>query len=98
MEADTTSKYATERDIIDKLSEKIEEGRETLDQNQRISIYANCLDLVMELAVELPTYQRSDLFAYNSSYLDASTMTPKDEVSPYNGPINQIWNLSLVTK
>lgn len=98
IEADTTSKYATERDIIDKLSEKIEEGRETLDQNQRISIYANCLDLVMELAVELPTYQRSDLFAYNSSYLDASTMTPKDEVSPYNGPINQIWNLSLVTK
>ncbi len=95
---DTTSKFAKEREIIDELSIKIDEGRETLDQDTRIDTYSQCLDLIMELAVELPTYQRSDLFAYNTSYIDASTMTPKKEVSPYNGPINQIWNLSLVTK
>lgn len=99
IKADTTGKtYAYEQTIIDTLSEKIEEGRETLNQSERKSIYAECLDLVMELAVELPTYQREDLFAYNSSYLDESTMTPKNEISPYNGPINQIWNLSLITK
>ena len=35
---------------------------------------------------------------YNSNILDKSTMTPKEEISPYNGPINEIWNLSLVTE
>lgn len=99
IKADTTGKtYAYEQNIIDLLSTKIEEGRETLNQQERIGIYTECLDLVMQLAVELPTYQREDLFAYNSSYIDTTTMTPKDEISPYNGPINQIWNLSLVTK
>ena len=90
--------YWYEQDIIAQLSEKIEQGRETLDKEERKAIYAECLDLVMDLAVELPTYQRNDLFAYNSAFIDASTMTPASEVSPYNGPINKLWELSLVTE
>ena len=99
IKADTTGRtYGYEKGIIAELSEKIDAGRETTDRKERTAIYAECLDLVMELAVELPTYQRDDLFAYNSNILDKSTMTPKEEISPYNGPINEIWNLSLVTK
>lgn len=90
--------YAYEQSIIAELSEKIEAARKTVVQSERKAIYAECLDLVMDLAVEFPTYQRKDLFAYNSNVIDASTMTPESEISPYNGPINQIWNLSLVTK
>lgn len=90
--------YSYEQGIIRTLSDKIEAARETTDRNKRAPIYAECLDLVMELAVELPTYQRNDLFAYNANVLDSSTMTPESEISPYNGLINQIWNLSLVTK
>ena len=52
----------------------------------------------MELAVELPTYQRDDLYAYNSAFFDTRTMTPANEVSPYNGPINKLWELSLITE
>ena len=99
IKADTTGRtYWYEQEIINELSDKIDAGRETLDRNERKAIYAECLDLVMELAVELPTYQRDDLFAYNSNVIDKSTMTPANEVSPYNGPINEIWNLSLVTE
>lgn len=90
--------YGEEKRIIAELSEKIEAGRKTLDQRERTEIYADCLDLVMELAVEFPVYQRNDLFAYNSNFLDTRTMTPKNEVTPYNGPINKIWELSLVTE
>ena len=49
----------------------------------------------MELAVELPTYQRSDLFAYNTNIIDETTLTPAAELTPYNGPMNRLWEVSL---
>ena len=99
IKADTAgTTYGTEQAIIAELSELIEKGREVLESEKRIPIYAQCLDLVMELAVELPTYQRDDLYAYNSAFFDTRTMTPANEVSPYNGPINKIWELSLITE
>ena len=53
---------------------KIEEARETLDETERKGIYSEALDLIMELAVELPTYQRDDLFAYNVNKIDSKTL------------------------
>lgn len=88
-------RYDTEVAILDELSEFIEAGRETLDQSARKAIYSEALDLVMELAVELPTYQRDDLFAYNANKIDVSTFTPESERSSYNGLISRIWELSL---
>lgn len=99
IKADTAgTTYGTEQAIIAELSDLIEKGREVLESEKRIPIYSQCLDLVMELAVELPTYQRDDLYAYNSAFFDTRTMTPANEVSPYNGPINKIWELSLITE
>ena len=70
-------------------------ARGTLDEEWRTQLYADALDLVMELAVELPTYQRSDLFAYNTNIIDVSTLTPPSELTPYNGPMARIWEVSL---
>ena len=99
IKADTAgTTYGTEQAIIAELSDLIEKGREVLEPEKRSPIYAQCLDLVMELAVELPTYQRDDLYAYNSAFFDTRTMTPANEVSPYNGPINKLWELSLITE
>ena len=49
----------------------------------------------MELAVELPAYQRSDLFAYNTKIIDVNSLTPASELTPYNGPMSRIWEVSL---
>jgi peptide/nickel transport system substrate-binding protein len=87
--------YDTELDMIEELSEIIDQARETLDENRRKELYAQALDMVMALAVELPTYQRSDLFAYNSSIIDASTLTSGDDLTSYNGPLSRIWEVSL---
>lgn len=87
--------YAREWAIIQELSELIDLGRETLVQSKRETIYAEALDKVMELAVELPAYQRCDLYAYNNSIIDASSMTKEEDITPYNGPISRIWELSL---
>lgn len=88
-------KYDTEKEIVGRLSEKIDEARETLNETRRKELYAEALDIVMELAVELPAYQRSDLFAYNSDVIDVSTLTPPEDLTPYNGPLSHIWEVSL---
>lgn len=95
---DTTGKYSVEQELIDELSELIENARKTNDQNKRAKIYSDALDIVMELAVELPTYQRDDLFAYNQNKIDVSTFTPDSKLSSFMGLTNEMWNLSLVTE
>ena len=89
------TKYATEVALVKQLSDIIDQARETLDEQRRIELYADALDLVMELAVELPTYQRSDLFAYNTNIIDVNTLTPASELTPYNGPMSRIWEVGL---
>lgn len=95
---DTTNKYETERDLIDQLSALIESARKTEDKESRAQDYSDALDIVMRLAIELPTYQRKDLFAYNTKKIDASTFTPVKELSPFKGLTSEIWNVSLVTE
>jgi ABC-type transport system substrate-binding protein len=87
--------YDEELAIVEELSEIIDLARETTVVSERITYYKQALDKVMELAVELPTYQRSDLYAYNTNIIDESTLTPKDELTPFNGPMSKIWEVSL---
>ena len=88
-------KYDRELAIVEDLSEIIDAARETLNKEERKAYYAEALDMVMELAVELPTYQRSDLYAYNTNIIDVSTLTPASELTPFNGPMNKLWEVSL---
>ena len=90
---DSTYDYWLERDIVEELSDLIDEAREMNDQGERSAIYHQCLDLVMELAVEFPTYQRSDLYVWNTNYIDSST---RAETSAYQSPLSRIWEVSFV--
>lgn len=82
-----------EKTTIEDLSVLIEEGRQTLDKEIRTEIYTQALEKVMDLAVELPTYQRKNLFVYNKNVIDEASV-PKD-LSAYKGILSEIWNLSL---
>lgn len=87
-----TSLYYKEWDIINALSQYIDEARETNDQTKRQLKYKDALDKVMELAVEFPTYQRYDLSVYNGKVIDSSTL-PKD-TSPFSGLLARIWEVN----
>jgi peptide/nickel transport system substrate-binding protein len=91
-------KYDTEVALVDELSEYIDAARKTNDQKTRARIYSNALDIVMQLAVELPTYQRDDLYAYNTNKIDVTTLTPDSELSSFVGLTNELWNVSLRVK
>ena len=88
-------KYDAELALVEQLSELIDLARKTNDQTKRARLYARALDIVMQLAVELPTYQRNDLYAYNVSKIDANSLTPNDQLSPYRGLTSDLWLVSL---
>ncbi|MCM1438299.1 MAG: ABC transporter substrate-binding protein [Roseburia sp.] len=90
-------KFPVEYELAQQLNDKIIEGRQTLDKRQRSNIYAGddgALDLIMEMAVEFPTYQRNDLCVFRNSVLDRNTMT--EEPSFNMGPISELWKVNYV--
>lgn len=87
-------KYDFEYDIVTRLSDKIEEARETDNQKQREEDYAECLDLVMELSVELPTYQRNDLAVYNKKVLNKKSLNQSPNHNM--GLLGRIWEVDYL--
>ena len=88
-----TSGSAEELDILDNLSELIDQARETNDQAQRTALYEEAMGYVLDLAVELPVYQRDVLYAYNAKVIDPESMP--SEVNPYSSPLDRIWELKF---
>lgn len=110
---DSTGRFWREQAIADALAERIDEGRQTLSQDARKTIYGgnpdvkangnydveslknlSTLNLIMEMAVEFPTYQRNDLCVWDSTVLDESSMNIKN-VSLYLSPIGEIWKVAF---
>ena len=91
--ADMTDKFEYEREIIEELSELIEEARETINKTERKRIYAEALDLIMELCVELPTYQRNDMTVYNKKLINRNTINATN-ASSNSGVFDRIWEVN----
>lgn len=87
-------KYAYEWGVIEELSDLIDRARTFIEQPPRKDIYAKALDLIMELAVEMPTYQRNDLTVYNISKID--TKTVNQNPTSYDGIFAKIWEVGYV--
>ena len=87
------SAYWMEMDILNAMSEIIDDARETDVQADRTALYEEAMGYVLDLAVELPVYQRKQLYAYNANILD-STSFPT-EINPYSSPLDRIWEIKL---
>ena len=88
---DSTDQFLEEQGLIDDLSGYIEEARKMNDQQTRAEIYEQALETVMELAVEMPTYQRKDCVAYNKDVIDAASLNQNP--TAFAGVIDRIWEL-----
>ena len=87
------STYSIEMDILNRMSEIIDDARETDDQEKRTELYEEAMGYVLDLAVELPVYQRKQLYAYNANIID-STSFPA-EINPYSTPLDRIWEIKF---
>lgn len=87
------SAYSMEIQILNNMSEIIDDARETDDQEKRTELYEKAMGYVLDLAVELPVYQRKQLYAYNANIIDSDSF-PK-EINPYSTPLDRIWEIKL---
>ncbi len=90
-----TSGTAEELDILDELSELIDEARETNDQAERSELYQEAMEQILDLAIELPVYQRSVLYAYNSKVINSESLPSESEMNPYSSPLDRIWEVEF---
>ncbi len=90
---DPNNKWYHEYTTIMALSDKIDAGRQTTNQDERIEIYGEALDLIMELAVEFPTYQRSDLVVYNSDVINPNSLNQNPSAN--ESVVSKIWALNF---
>ena len=84
---------AEETQILNELSDLIDQARETNDQAVRADLYEQAMGYVLDLAVELPVYQRDVLYAYNAKVINSNTIP--SEINPYSSPLDRIWELEF---
>ena len=85
--------YPEENAILDMLSEVIDMAREITDQEERAALYKEAMGYVLDLAIELPVYQRKTLYAYNANIIDPSSLPA--EINPYTSPLEKIWEIEF---
>ncbi|MBR5780064.1 MAG: hypothetical protein IKY21_05535 [Clostridia bacterium] len=90
-----TSGTAEEIEILDNLSELIDQARETNDKEVRSSLYKDAMSYILDLAIELPVYQRSVLYSYNSNVISAESMPNTSEMNPFSSPLDRIWEVEF---
>ena len=84
-----------EKAMLKELNDLITAGRSTLDMEERKTIYKRALELSTGLAVEVPTYQRKNMFVFNKEVINASSLQTGENVTPFHSPLVYIWNVEL---
>lgn len=91
------ARYSEEFAIISELSDIIDDARSMMDENERKPLYEQAMKLVLDLAVELPVYQRQTLYAYNSKTIKGLTVKGEGGlINSYSSPLERVWELELI--
>ena len=85
--------YSEENAILNKLSDVIDLARTTNNQEDREDYYEEAMGYILDLAIELPVYQRSVLYAYNTKVINKDSLP--DTVNPYSSPLDRIWEIEF---
>ena len=70
-EGGSAYQYAVYSKELDKL---IEDARTNSDQSYRKAVYKECLDFIVDYAVEIPTYQRQNGVLYSSERINVDSL------------------------
>ena len=82
-----------ELEILNEMADLIDAARETNDKAERAELYEEAMGYVLDLAVELPVYQRDVLYAYNANVINKDSL-PSD-VNPFSNPLDRIWEIEF---
>ncbi len=70
------------------LDQLIVDARKSDDQNYRKAIYKQALDVIIDWAVEIPTYQRQNCIIFSTERINIDTLTP--DITTFWGWLNDI--------
>lgn len=70
-EGGTAYYYAIYSDYLDQL---VMDGRSNTSTDYRKAVYKEALDFIVDFAVEIPVYQRNDLFLFSSERVNTGTL------------------------
>ena len=68
-------------------------ARESDDQSYRKSVYKDCLDIIIDWAVEVPVYQRQNCIIFSTERINIDTLTP--DITTFWGWMNDIELLEM---
>ena len=85
--------YPEETQILTLLSDIIDDAREIDDRAERSALYKTAMGYVIDLAIELPVYQRKVLYAYNANVISKDSLPA--EINPYTSPLDKIWEIDF---
>ena len=88
-----TSGSKEEQKILNDLSKLIDDARATTDRKVRAELYQEAMGYILDLAIELPVYQRDVLYAFNSKIINADSV--ESDVNPYSSPLDRIWEIEF---
>lgn len=76
-----------------KLDELILAARESADQSYRKATYKECLEIILDWGVEIPTYQRQNAVVVSEERVKVDTLTP--DITTFWGWMNDIEKLDM---
>lgn len=75
------------------LDELILAARSTTDKSFRKATYKQCLDIVIDWAVEVPTYQRQNVILFSTERVNMNTVTP--DITTYWAWLHDLESLEM---
>ena len=75
------------------LNELIMEARTSDDQSFRKTIYKECLEIIVDWAVEIPAYQRQNCVVFSTERINLDTLTP--DITTFWGWMNDLEALQM---
>ena len=91
LEGSTESNHYSIQDAT--LDELIMEARTSADQSFRKATYKQCLDIILDWGVELPTYQRQNAVIFSTERVNMDTVTP--DITTFYGWMSEIENIEV---
>lgn len=82
--------YAIQDEELDSL---IMEARVSADQSYRKATYKECLDIILDWGVEIPTYQRQNAVVFSTERVNMDTVTP--DITTFWGWMNDLELLEM---
>ncbi len=77
----------------DQLDELIMAARSSTDQSFRKATYKQCLDIILDWACEIPTYQRQNAIIFSTERINIDTLTP--DITTFWGWMNDLEKLEM---